>query len=176
MTLAIFIVLLLNAHLVQADPAGSALKRAYEAGRQEPNAAKRGKLYRDQLAEPIREKEEADKQKDKETAKRLVNNVRRAARSDPAKLDEVKKAVTERVKKGGVPAPSGNSKPTPVATATPAPGTYAPAVRPARVEQSSGPSAPAGYQGPVEGGGLSEVIDFNPQPMKTPTPTPSKKR
>ena len=163
----IFGLLSVSAGTPHADEMQEAMDRYYLELKKHPNAsaAERKKIEIDTLG-PAERNEALKHLESVKQAAALRQRDKKAA--DLAHAEWKKKGQKGEQKKVTV-------SPTPVG---PGSGGYSVSQPRAAQPPSGGPAPAPGYSGPVEGGGVTEVIEFNPQPMKAPTPKPipSKKR
>lgn len=165
----------------RADELETGLRQAYEEIKTTRDPKVQQKVIQEKVWTPAARLDDQQKQKEKAAAGQTVNQIRKSKWEKPGPDFEQKKkqhlADFERRVKAGEK-PKALPSPGAMVRATPAPSPAAVAPRRPVAQQPSQPSAPTTYTGTVAGGTVSEVIDFNPQPMKTqsPIPTPTRRR
>ncbi len=153
----------LLAGLAVASPA-EGLNQYYEGLKKSPqlSSGEKEKLYRETVGKQVHDADQAARAQD---ARKLQEARKRWTFEAKKRSGAVRDRVGQKLKeKGKGPLPLTSSTPSPVAPAKPA----------LRVQSSgiSEASSP-GFSGPIEGGGVTEVIDFPGAPSVRPAPSPS---
>ncbi len=156
-----------NGDVAKADQIGRGVRSVYDEMKKTSDPAQQEKLIQERVWKPAAQDQQARLKKQKEDSIRAMNAIRSQKAPRDAKWDAERKRALD-LAKSGVKPPKPAAQPSPSPSMVASPSRVRPTAQPV-----AAPPPPTTYTGPVEGGTVSEVLDFNPQPMKAPAPSPN---